>query len=159
MFTQQPMSLGDERMSGKIKTRAWDSAQHLRDEQDIRHYLEAALEEAPDDAAFMATVLGNVARARNMAELARDTRIARETLYKITRGEGNPTLDTISRLAKSLGFRLTLTPLAAASPVTPVAKQARVVRAVAKKAAGKVKKVSAAVAPARRPARSAARKA
>ena len=147
-------------MSGKIKTRAWDSAQHLRDEQDIRHYLEAALEEAPDDAAFMATVLGNVARARNMAELARETGIARETLYKITRGEGNPTLDTISRLAKSLGFRLTLIPLSSSAPARlPAAKRARAVGAAAKKAASKVKKVSAASAPPRRTGRGVARKA
>lgn len=103
-------------MSAKIKTRAWDSAEHLRDEEDIRLYIEAAQEEAPDDAAFMAVVLGNVARARNMSELARETGIARETLYKVTRGEGNPTLDTIGRLAHALGFRLTLTPLPGPGP-------------------------------------------
>jgi probable addiction module antidote protein len=95
----------------KIKTRPWDAAEHLRDEEDIRAYIEAAQEEAPDDAAFMAAVLGDVARARNMSELARQTGIARETLYKVTRGDGNPTLDTVSRLARALGFRLTLQPL------------------------------------------------
>lgn len=117
-------------MSATIKTRAWDSSEHLRDEDDIGHYIEAALQEAPDDAAFMATVLGNVARARNMAELARETGISRESLYKIMRGEGNPTLDTISKLARSLGFRLTLTPLAvAAKPrAVAVAKKLRAAR-------------------------------
>lgn len=99
-------------MSAKIKTRAWDSAEHLRDEEDIRLYIEAAQEEAPDDAAFLASVLGTVARARNMSELARETGIARETLYKVTRGEGNPTLDTVGKLAKALGFKITLTPIA-----------------------------------------------
>lgn len=117
-------------MNAKIKTRAWDTAEHLRSEEEIRLYIEAAQEEAPDDAAFMAVVLGDVARARNMTELARETGIARETLYKVTRGEGNPTLDTISKLAKALGFRLTLEPLA--KPV----KKARTVK-VAKKRAGK----------------------
>lgn len=122
-------------MSATIKTRAWDSSEHLRDEDDIRHYIEAALQEAPDDAAFMAMVLGNVARARNMAELARDTGISRESLYKIMRGEGNPTLDTISKLARSLGFRLTLTPLAvAAKPrAVAVAKKLRAARGGARK--------------------------
>src|SRR5690554_4785659 len=48
-------------------------AEHLRDDDDIRLYIEAALEEAPDDAAFMAKVLGDVARARNISELARQT--------------------------------------------------------------------------------------
>ncbi|MCQ4322524.1 addiction module antidote protein [Stutzerimonas stutzeri] len=97
--------------STKIETRPWDVAEHLRDEEDIRLYIEAAQEEAPDDAAFMAKVLGDVARARNISELARQTGIARETLYKVMRGEGNPTLDTISKLAHALGFRLTLQPL------------------------------------------------
>jgi probable addiction module antidote protein len=95
----------------KIKTSPWDVAEHLRDEEDIRAYIEAAQEEAPDDAAFMARVLGDVARARNMSELARQTGISRETLYKATRGDGNPTLDTVSKLARALGFRLTLQPL------------------------------------------------
>lgn len=97
--------------STKIETRAWDAAEHLRDEEAIRLYIEAAQEEAPDDAAFLAKVLGDVARARNISELSRQTGIARETLYKVTRGEGNPTLDTISKLAHALGFRLTLQPL------------------------------------------------
>ena len=95
----------------KIKTSPWDVAEHLRDEQDICAYIEAAQEEAGDDAAFMAKVLGDVARARNMSELARQTGIARETLYKVTRGDGNPTLETVSKLARALGFRLTLQPL------------------------------------------------
>ncbi|OYT84143.1 MAG: putative addiction module antidote protein [Pseudomonas sp. PGPPP4] len=97
--------------STKIETRVWDAAEHLRDEEAIRLYIEAAQEEAPDDAAFLAKVLGDVARARNISELSRQTGIARETLYKVTRGEGNPTLDTISKLAHALGFRLTLQPL------------------------------------------------
>lgn len=99
--------------STKIETRPWDVAEYLRDDEDIRLYIEAAQDEAPDDAAFMAKVLGDVARARNISELARQTGIARETLYKVTRGEGNPTLDTISKLAHALGFRLTLQPLPA----------------------------------------------
>ncbi|MDR2239569.1 MAG: putative addiction module antidote protein [Zoogloeaceae bacterium] len=102
--------------TGKIKTRPWDVAEHLRDEADILAYIEAAQEEAPDDAAFMAKVLGEVARARNISELARQTGITRETLYKATRGDGNPTLDTVSKLARALGFRLTLQPLPATTP-------------------------------------------
>lgn len=101
----------------KIETRPWDVAEHLRDEEDIRLYIEAAQEEAPNDAAFLAKVLGDVARARNISQLARETGITRETLYKVTRGEGNPTLDTISKLANALGFRLTLQPLAGTDPV------------------------------------------
>lgn len=92
----------------KIETRPWDVAEYLNDEEDIQLYIEAAMDEAPNDAAFMAKVLGDIARARNVSELAKQAGISRETLYKVTRGEGNPTLDTISKLANALGFRLTL---------------------------------------------------
>jgi len=74
-------------------------------------FIEAALEEAPDDSAFIASVLGIVARARNISDLARSTGIARETLYKMLRGEGNPTMGNLSKLARSLGFRLSLVPV------------------------------------------------
>ena len=114
-------------MATKLKTRVWDSAEHLQDEEAVRLYIEAAQEEAPDDAAFMATVLGDVARARNISELSRSTGIARETLYKVTRGEGNPTLDTISKLANALGFRLGLTPIAAPAKKAAVKKKVIVV--------------------------------
>lgn len=117
-------------MSAKIKTRPWDAAEHLRDEEDIRRYIEAALEEAPDDASFLAAVLGDVARAQNMAKLSRDTGIARETLYKVMRGEGNPTLETVGKMAKALGFRLTLTPI---KPETRVAKKPAAVRKAIRK--------------------------
>jgi len=98
-------------MENSIAIREWNPVEFLKDEESIRLYIEAAQLEAPDDAAFMATVLGDVARARNLSELARETGIARETLYKVTRGEGNPTLTTVGKLARALGFRLSLTPL------------------------------------------------
>jgi len=94
-----------------MTTREWNPLEFLKDEESIRLYIEAAQAEAPDDAAFMAAVLGDVARARNLSELARETGIARETLYKVTRGEGNPTLTTVGKLARALGFRLSLSPL------------------------------------------------
>lgn len=72
------------------------------------HFIEAALEEAPDDAAFIASVLGVVARARNIADLAGTIGIARETMYKMLRGEGNLAMGNLSKLAKSLPFRLSL---------------------------------------------------
>jgi len=94
-----------------LQTREWNPLEFLKDEEAIRLYIEAAQEEAPDDAAFMAAVLGDVAQARNLSALARETGIARETLYKVTRGEGNPTLATVGKLARALGFRLSLAPL------------------------------------------------
>ena len=57
----------------KIKLRKWDSAEHLKTDEDIVMYLEACLEEARDDAAFIAKVLGTIARAKGMSQLAKDT--------------------------------------------------------------------------------------
>lgn len=46
-----------------IKLRKWDSAEHLKTEEDMALYFEACLQEAEDDAAFIAKALGNIARA------------------------------------------------------------------------------------------------
>ena len=55
-----------------LATTRWDSAEHLKTEEDIRLYLEACLEEAGDDPEFVIHALDVVARARNMSLLARD---------------------------------------------------------------------------------------
>jgi len=99
-------------MKTPLMTREWNPVEFLQDEESIHLYIAAAQAEAPDDAAFMAAVLGDVARARNLSELARQTGISRDTLYKVTRGEGNPTLATVGKLARALGLRLSLAPLA-----------------------------------------------
>jgi len=98
-------------MNNSISIRNWSPIEFLKDEESIRLYIEEAHEEAPDDIAFMAAVLGDIAQARNLSQLSRETGISRETLYKLTRGEGNPTLTTVGKLARALGFRLSLTPL------------------------------------------------
>ena len=66
----------------KAKFTRWDAADHLRSEADKFAYLQAILEEAPDDAALQAAALGNIARARGMMGLARETGLTREGLYK-----------------------------------------------------------------------------
>lgn len=94
----------------KVKLRRWDSAEHLKTEEDIALYLEACLEEAGDDAAFIARALGNIARARGMTQLARDTGLGRESLYKALSGEGNPEFSTIMKVVKALGLKLHIQP-------------------------------------------------
>jgi probable addiction module antidote protein len=69
-------------------------------------YLDAWLMQAPEDAAGIARALGDVARAKGMAQLARDTGLSRESLYKALSGSGNPSFDTVLRVAKALGLRL-----------------------------------------------------
>lgn len=91
-----------------IKTTRWDSAEYLKTDEDIRLYLEACIEEAGDDPAFIVHALGVIARAKNMSQLARDTGLTREGLYKAFSPEGNPTFATISKVAKALGLQITV---------------------------------------------------
>ncbi len=91
-----------------IKTTPWDSAEFLQTDEDIRLYLEACIEEAGDDPAFIVHALGVIARARNMSQLARDTGLTREGLYKALSPDGNPTFSTVAKVAKALGLRITL---------------------------------------------------
>lgn len=93
-----------------LKTTRWDSAEHLKTDEDIRLYLEACLEEAGDDPAFIVHALGVIARAKNMSQLARDTGLSREGLYKALSEEGNPTFATVAKITKALGFKLTVQP-------------------------------------------------
>lgn len=85
--------------------------EELKTDEDMAFYLEAAMEEAGDDAAFITKVLGDIARARGMTQLARDTGIGRESLYKALSGEGNPSFATILKVVHALGVRLHAAPL------------------------------------------------
>jgi len=93
-----------------ITTTKWHSSEHLKTEEDIQFYLEACMEEAGDDPSFIIHALGVVAKARNMSQLARDTGLSREGIYKALSPEGNPTFATVSKVAKALGFNLSIQP-------------------------------------------------
>lgn len=98
-----------------LKTAPWDSAEYLRTDADVIAYLQACMEEAPDDAGFIAHALGVAARARsNMSGLARDTGLSREGLYKALSEDGNPSFGTVLKVVRALGYRLTLVEKAAA---------------------------------------------
>lgn len=96
-----------------IKLRKWDSAAHLKTEEDMALYLEACLQEAGNDAAFIAKALGNIARAKGMSQLSRDTGLGRESLYKALSGEGNPSFATILKVTSALGIKLHAKPMQA----------------------------------------------
>jgi len=89
-----------------IKLRKWDSAEHLKTEEDMAQYLDACLQEAGEDAAFLAKALGNIARAKGMSRLSRDTGMSQESLYEALSGEGNPSFATILKVTSALGIRL-----------------------------------------------------
>ena len=92
----------------KIQTRLWDAAEHLETEEDMAAYLEAALEEGHP--ALVAAALGAIARAKGMSEIARETGLGRESLYKALSAEGNPEFATVLKVVKALGLRLHATP-------------------------------------------------
>lgn len=87
-----------------VKTTRWDPVEHLRDDEDIAAYLEAALEDG--DTALIMAALGDIARARGMSQLARDTGLGRESLYKALSAEGNPEFATVLKVVRALGIRL-----------------------------------------------------
>lgn len=84
----------------------YDTADYLKSTEDIALYLEAAIEEAGDDPAFIAHVLGTIARSGNLSELARKVGMSREGLYKALSAEGNPSFATIMKVARALGLRI-----------------------------------------------------
>lgn len=96
-----------------LKTIPWDPADSLQTPDDCAAYLNAALEEAGDDATFIAEALGTIARARGMEGLARETGLTKQGLYKALAPDGNPSLSTLLKVVRALGLQLHADPLAA----------------------------------------------
>lgn len=92
--------------SQKTKTSSYDVAEHLRTPEEMAAYLDAWLEEAPEDAAGIARALGNIARARGMTQVAKDAGLSRESLYRALSAEGNPSFATVLKVARALGVKL-----------------------------------------------------
>lgn len=93
-------------MGAKIALRKWDVLDHLKTEEDIELYFDACVEEDPGDGSLIRAALGDIARARGMSQLARDTGLAREGLYKALSAEGNPEFATVMKVIKALGLKL-----------------------------------------------------
>ena len=93
----------------KVTTRLWNPAELLESEADMAAYLEAAFEEA--DPALIAAALGDIARAKGMSQIARETGLGRESLYKTLSADGNPEFATILKVVQALGLKLHATPL------------------------------------------------
>ena len=89
-----------------LKLKKWDTAEQLKTEEDIARYWDACLEEGGDDAAFITAALGTIARARGMSNLARETGLTREGLYKALSPDGNPEFSTVMKVIRALGLRL-----------------------------------------------------
>jgi probable addiction module antidote protein len=91
------------------KITRYDSAEYLETEEDIAAYLDAVVQES-NDPTMLIHALGVVARARNFSQLARDTGISREGLYKALSDNGNPSFATIVKMVAAFGFHIKFVP-------------------------------------------------
>ena len=92
-------------MGTKMKKAAkWDASEHLESEADIAAYLNAALEDG--DTSVIVTALGDIARAKGMTQLAKETGITRDGLYKALSPTGNPSFDTVQKVVKAFGLKI-----------------------------------------------------
>ena len=90
------------------KIREWDIADHLKSEKDVAEYLDAAF--ALGDAEYIPAALGAAARARGMLKTAKDTGLDRSALYRSLSKGGDPRYSTIDKIARTMGYRLSLVP-------------------------------------------------
>ena len=90
----------------KTTTRIFDLANYLQSEADIQEYLSQVL--ADGDPAELAAALGDIAKVRGMAQLAKDTGLSRESLYKSLSGERVPSADTLFKVMRAMGFKLSV---------------------------------------------------
>ena len=90
----------------KTTTTRYDVAEHLRTPEEMAAFLEACLEEADGDASFIAKALGDIARAKGMAQVAKEAGLSRESLYKALSGERSPDFDTILKVVGAFGLKL-----------------------------------------------------
>ncbi len=87
-----------------LKTGPWDAADYLTDKESIAAYLDAALEDG--DPELLKAALGDVARAKGMADIADATGLSRTSLYKALSQDGNPEFATVVKVLHSLGLRM-----------------------------------------------------
>lgn len=96
---------------GKIETHPYDAAAYLKSEEDCALYLQAVIDESEGNPAMIVAALGDIARARGMMQLARETGLTREGLYKALSPEGNPSFATVIKVCKALGLKLHAEPV------------------------------------------------
>ena len=90
----------------KITFSDWDMADYINTKEDVIGVIEAALEE--NDTEFLLEVLGDIARSKGMAQIAKDLNLARESLYRSLSQDGNPSFNTVAKVLDNLGFQLSI---------------------------------------------------
>jgi probable addiction module antidote protein len=97
------------KVKAKTKLVPFDATKYLTDDEAVAEYMNAVLESEDFDLLLLA--LGDVARARGMAQVAKDTGLGRESLYKALAPGAKPRFDTVLKVARALGVRLTAHPV------------------------------------------------
>ncbi|MBF0259066.1 MAG: putative addiction module antidote protein [Desulfamplus sp.] len=92
-----------------ITTREWDTSEYLDTPEVIHEYLKAAIEEG--DIELMITAIGNVAKAKGMTEIAKQTNMNRQNLYKAFSPNGSPKFETVVKVLHAFNFKLTVEPI------------------------------------------------
>lgn len=93
----------------KMKLPPFEAARYLTDENAIAEYMTAVLETEDTDLLLLA--LSDIARAKGMAQVAKDAGLGRESLYKALAPGAKPRLDTILKVARALGVRFSAHPV------------------------------------------------
>jgi len=96
------------KMSKNVTVSKWDTAEFLDSHEDMNAYLQVAFESG--DTRQITKALGNVAKARGMMDIAKQTGLTREHLYTSLSENGNPTLQTLTAIVNTLGYQLTIIP-------------------------------------------------
>jgi probable addiction module antidote protein len=101
----------------KTETRPYEAAAYLITDEDCANYLDAVIQDSPEDEKLIAAALGDIARARGMLGVARDSGLAREALYRSLSDKGNPSFATVLKVMNALGLQLHVSALKTLKPI------------------------------------------
>ena len=91
--------------AAQLGIKPFEAADYLQSDEDCAQYLQVCMDEAPEDTALFTKAVGDIARARGMMQLARDTGITREGLYKALGEQGSPNFATVIKVMSALGVQ------------------------------------------------------
>jgi probable addiction module antidote protein len=91
-----------------VKLSRYDVADHLRSPEEMADYLDAWLDEFPNDVSGIARAVGDIARAKGMTQVAKEAGLSRESLYRSLSEEGNPSFSTILKVLSAVGLKLSV---------------------------------------------------
>ena len=90
----------------KITTKKWDTSEYPDSPEMIHEYLKAAFEKG--DSELLMIAIGNVAKAKGMSEIAKETNLSRQNLYKALSANSSPKFETVKKVIEALGCKLAI---------------------------------------------------